>query len=81
MAARSLLADAFYWVALIFPRDSQHARVLSFSQSLGIAHIFTTDEVLTRHSRNQIELARTSSATDRVGACAMREQSCQLTTG
>jgi len=47
MPVRSFFADAFYWVALILPRDSQHARVVSFSQSLGAAHIYTTDEVLT----------------------------------
>ena len=46
MAVRTLFADAFYWVALIFPRDSQHARVMSFSQALGSAHLVTTDEVL-----------------------------------
>jgi uncharacterized protein len=47
MLQRRLFADAFYWVALIFPRDSQHKRVLSYSQSLGTAEIVTTDEVLT----------------------------------
>jgi uncharacterized protein len=47
MAARALFADAFYWVALILPRDSQHVRVLSFSQSLRAVSIVTTDEVLT----------------------------------
>src|SRR5581483_8268020 len=42
-----LFADAFYWVALIFPRDIFHAKVLSFSASLGPARLVTTDEVLT----------------------------------
>jgi len=47
MPARVLFADAFYWVALILPSDSQHARVLSFSRTLGSTRIITTDEVLT----------------------------------
>jgi predicted nucleic acid-binding protein len=40
-------ADAFYWVALVFPRDSAHHRVLSFSRTMGQARLVTTDEVLT----------------------------------
>lgn len=46
MPARMLFADAFYWVALILPRDSQHARVMSFSRTLGTARMVTTDEVI-----------------------------------
>ena len=45
MPPRTLFADAFYWVALIFPRDTFHARVRSFSASLGPARLVTTDEV------------------------------------
>src|SRR4051794_807209 len=47
MPPRTLFADAFYWVALIFPRDTYHARVRSFSAALGPARLVTTDEVLT----------------------------------
>jgi predicted nucleic acid-binding protein len=47
MPPRTLFADAFYWVALIFPRDTFHARVRSFSATLGPARLVTTDEVLT----------------------------------
>jgi len=43
---RTLFADTFYWIALVFPRDAHHAAVLSFSRSLGPAHLVTTDEVL-----------------------------------
>ena len=47
MSPRALFADAFYWVALIFPRDTFHARVRSFSATLGPTTLVTTDEVLT----------------------------------
>lgn len=47
MPPTTLLADAFYWVALLFPRDTFHARVLSFSTTLGQTRLVTTDEVLT----------------------------------
>jgi predicted nucleic acid-binding protein len=47
MPPKVLFADTFYWVALIFPRDSSHARVRSFSSTLGLARLVTTDEVLT----------------------------------
>jgi uncharacterized protein len=47
MPPRTLFADAFYWVALLFPRDSFHARVRSFSGTLGAARLVTTDEVRT----------------------------------
>jgi uncharacterized protein len=47
MPPRVLFADAFYWVALIFPRDTFHARVQAFSATLGPARLVTTDEVLT----------------------------------
>ena len=44
---RMLFADAFYWIALVFPRDAHHSVVLSFSRTLGPVHLVTTDEVLT----------------------------------
>jgi predicted nucleic acid-binding protein len=43
---RTLFADTFYWVALIFPRDAFHAAVASFSRTLGRVRLVTTDEVL-----------------------------------
>jgi predicted nucleic acid-binding protein len=43
---RTLFADTFYFVALIFPRDAFHGRVLSFSRTLGSVRLVTTDEVL-----------------------------------
>ena len=46
MALRILFADSFYWIALIYPRDSYHAQVLSVSRSLAAAKLLTTDEVL-----------------------------------
>src|SRR4051794_7560030 len=47
MPPRALFADAFYWVALIYPRDASHKRVTSFSAALGAVRMLTTDEVLT----------------------------------
>src|SRR5205807_9144912 len=44
---RTLFADTFYWIALIFPRDAFHAAVSSFSRTLGSVRLLTTDEVLT----------------------------------
>ena len=44
---RTLFADTFYWIALIFPRDAFHAAVVSFSRTLGSVRVVTTDEVLT----------------------------------
>jgi uncharacterized protein len=43
---RTLLADTFYWIALIFPRDAFHAAVSSFSRTLGPVRLVTTDEIL-----------------------------------
>jgi predicted nucleic acid-binding protein len=40
------LADSFYWIALIFPYDAFHARVATFSRSLGTVQLVTTDEIL-----------------------------------
>ena len=47
MPQTAIFADAFYWVALLFPRDTFHARVTSFSATLGPARLVTTDEILT----------------------------------
>ena len=44
---RTVFADAFYWVALINPKDSSHAQAHSLSESLQNARIITTEEVLT----------------------------------
>ena len=44
---RTVFADAFYWVALINPKDRSHAQALSLSESLQNAQIITTEEVLT----------------------------------
>jgi predicted nucleic acid-binding protein len=44
---RTLFADTFYWIALIFPRDTFHAAVSSFSRTLQSVRLVTTDEVLT----------------------------------
>jgi predicted nucleic acid-binding protein len=46
MPPRTLFADTFYWIALIFPRDAFHAVVSSFSRTLGSVRLVTTDEVL-----------------------------------
>jgi predicted nucleic acid-binding protein len=40
-----LLADTFYWIALIFPRDIFHATVQSFNSTVGAVRLVTTDEV------------------------------------
>jgi uncharacterized protein len=47
MPPRVLFADAFYWVALLNPGDTFHARAVSLSHALGNARLVTTDEVLT----------------------------------
>jgi predicted nucleic acid-binding protein len=47
MPPRVLFADTFYWVALLNPGNAFHARVNSFSRTLGTARLVTTDEVLT----------------------------------
>ena len=39
--------DAFYWIALLSPRDQWHARVRAFNSALAAYHLYTTDEVLT----------------------------------
>jgi predicted nucleic acid-binding protein len=42
-----LFADAFYWIALADPNDSDHRRALTLSAELATSPIVTTDEVLT----------------------------------
>jgi predicted nucleic acid-binding protein len=44
---RRFFVDAFYWIALLNPRDQWHARVLAFATTLDTYHLYTTDEVLT----------------------------------
>ena len=44
---RTVFADAFYWVALLNPRDSSHQLASSLSDSLQSSIIITTEEVLT----------------------------------
>ena len=44
---RRFFVDAFYWIALLSPRDQWHARVQAFSAALVAYHLYTTDEVLT----------------------------------
>jgi len=44
---RRFFVDAFYWIALLSPRDQWHARVLVFAATLDAYHLYTTDEVLT----------------------------------
>lgn len=42
-----LLADSFYWIALLDPNDQWHQRVKDFNRTLKSVHFVTTDEVLT----------------------------------
>ena len=44
---RRFFVDAFYWIALLSPRDQWHARVRAFNAALAAYHLYTTDEVLT----------------------------------
>ena len=46
MPPRILFVDAFYWEALLHPRDAFHSRVTAFSLGLGTTRLVTTDEVL-----------------------------------
>ena len=46
MPQRTLFADTFYWIALIFPRDAHHSAVMSFSRTLPAVRLLTTDEIL-----------------------------------
>lgn len=47
MTMKILFADAFYWNALLNPRDDFHSQVRNFSQSLIQVSLITTDEILT----------------------------------
>lgn len=47
MPPRTLFADSFYWIALIFPRDAFHGSVLTLSRTLGSVRLLTTDDVFT----------------------------------
>jgi uncharacterized protein len=41
-------ADSFYWIALLYRRDTRHEEVIAFSQTLTDDDVlFTTDAVLT----------------------------------
>jgi predicted nucleic acid-binding protein len=44
---RRFFVDAFYWIALLNPRDQWYARVPAFAATLDAYHFYTTDEVLT----------------------------------
>ena len=46
MPPRTLFADTFFWIALLFPRDAFHTAVSAFSQTLRGIRLATTDEVL-----------------------------------
>ena len=41
-----LFADAFYWIAVLSPRDPFHARVMAWGRTRGAIRLVTTDEVL-----------------------------------
>ena len=41
-----LFADAFYWIAVLSPRDPFHARVMAWGRNRGTTRLVTTDEVL-----------------------------------
>src|SRR5713226_6819569 len=47
MSSPGLFADAFYWVALLSPRDPFHAQVMAWDRNLGTTWLITTYEVLT----------------------------------
>ncbi|MBR8831946.1 MAG: hypothetical protein N5P05_002555 [Chroococcopsis gigantea SAG 12.99] len=44
---RVLFADAFYWIALLNPKDENYQRVKAFNSTLAQTRLVTTDEVLT----------------------------------
>lgn len=44
--SQTLFADAFYWVALLSPRDKHHAAAISLSRTLQSTRLVTTEEVL-----------------------------------
>jgi len=47
MPSLAVFADAFYWVAVLSPRDPFHARVMGWGRNRGATRLITTDEVLT----------------------------------
>jgi predicted nucleic acid-binding protein len=49
-----ILADTFYWVALIKRNDPYNEAVLKFSKALVAATLITTDEVLTFCSQDPV---------------------------
>jgi predicted nucleic acid-binding protein len=63
---RRFFVDAFYWIALLSPRDQWHARVLAFAATLDAYHFYTTDEVLTEF----LAFYSTANATVRTQAVA-----------
>lgn len=44
---RVLFADAFYWIALLNPKDVHYQTVKAFNRTLTQTYLVTTDEVLT----------------------------------
>ena len=63
---RRFFADAFYWIALLSPRDQWHERVRVFDATLDAYHLYTTDEVLTEF----LAFYSTANATVRTRAVA-----------
>ena len=45
---RVLFADAFYWIALLNPKDENYQKVKAFNRTLTQTRLVTTDEVLTK---------------------------------
>lgn len=43
---KMVLADTFYWISLINPRDEWHKQVIEVTKSIAQTLIVTTDEVL-----------------------------------
>jgi len=43
---KTIFADAFYWIALINPKDEWHDKVMAIASSLDKTKIVTTEEVL-----------------------------------
>jgi predicted nucleic acid-binding protein len=46
---KAVFADTFYWAAITSTEDTAHDRALSFSRSLQLDEIVTTDEVLNEY--------------------------------
>ena len=43
---KTIFADAFYWIALINPKDEWHHKVMAIARSLDNTKIVTTEEIL-----------------------------------